>query len=123
MIGVKEFYNEISQNILINNNFKHYFTNSSFSAVFAEKFNRTKREIPKGSVFEKGDGNWIDVLSIITKRYNIPEHFSTELTPIKANFNKNERSFYQKLIGKRKNKTLTSSKRSRQNRRLKENFL
>ena len=44
--------------------------NSSCGAVFAEKFNRTIRDLLKKTVFEKGDGNWIDVLPTITKQYN-----------------------------------------------------
>ena len=34
-------------------------------AVFAERFNHTIRDLLKRVVFEKGDGNWIDVLSTI----------------------------------------------------------
>ena len=65
---VKEFYNNISQNFSNNINTKHYSRNSSFCAVFAEKFNRTVRNLLKRQVFEKGDSNWIDVLPGITKQ-------------------------------------------------------
>ena len=58
----KEFYNNIFQDFLNKNNIKLYSRNSSFGSVFAERFNRTIRDLLKRPVFEKGDGNWIDVL-------------------------------------------------------------
>ena len=67
MIEVKEFCNNIFQNFLDYNKIKLYSRNSSFGSVYAERFNRTIRDLPKTPVFEKGDGNWIDVLLIITK--------------------------------------------------------
>ena len=66
----EEFYNNIFQDFLNKNNIKLYSRNSSYGAVFAERFNRTKRDLLKRPVFEKGDGNWIVVLSTITKQYN-----------------------------------------------------
>ena len=66
----KEFYNNIFQDFLNKNDVKLYSRNSSYGAVFAERFNRTMRDLLKRPVFEKGDGNWIDVLPTITKHYN-----------------------------------------------------
>ena len=66
----KEFYNNILQDSLNKNNIKLYYRNSSYAAVFAERFNRTIRDLPKKIVFEKSDGNWIDILPTITKQYN-----------------------------------------------------
>ena len=63
----KGFYNNIFQDFLHKNNIKLYSRNSSYGAVFAERFNRTVRDLLKRPVFEKGDGNWIDVLPKITK--------------------------------------------------------
>ena len=63
----KEFYNNIFKDFLNKNNIKLYSSNSSYGAVFAERFNRTIRGLLKRPVFEKGDGNWIDVLPKITK--------------------------------------------------------
>ena len=60
----KEFYNNIFQDFLIKNNIKIYSRNTSLGAVFTERFNRTIRTLLKRPVFEKGDGNWIDVLPI-----------------------------------------------------------
>ena len=51
----KEFYNKIFQDFLNKNNIKLYSRNSSFGAVFAERFNRTIRGLLKKVVFEQGD--------------------------------------------------------------------
>ena len=70
--------------------------------LFAERLNRTNGEIPKRLGFEKGDGNWIDVLSVMTKQYNNRLHTSTELTPIHAGLKTNEGSAYKNLKKKEK---------------------
>ena len=86
----KEIYNIIFQDFLNENDIKLYSRNSSYGAVFAERFNRTIRNLLKRPVFEKGDGNWIDVLPKITKQYNNRIHSWTKLTPIQASLKKNE---------------------------------
>ena len=98
----KEFYNRIFQDLLDKNNIKMYSRNSSYGAVFAERFNRTIRDLLKKHVFEKGDGNWIDVLPTITKQYNNRIHSSTKLTPIQDSLKKNEGFVYKNLLDKRK---------------------
>ena len=98
----KEFYNIIFQDFLNKNDIKHYSRNSSYGAVFAERFNRTIRGLIKRPVFEKGDANWIDVLPIITKQYNDRIHSSTKLTPLQASLKKNEVYVYKNLLDKRK---------------------
>ena len=97
----KEFYNNIFENFLNNNNIKHYSRNTSLGAVFAERFNLTIRNLLKRPVFEKGNSNWIDVLPIITKQYNNRVHSSTKLTPIQASLKKNEGFVYKNLLDKR----------------------
>ena len=57
----KEFYNNIFQDFINKNNIKLYSRNSSYGVVFAERFNRTIRDLLKKVVFEQGDANWIDV--------------------------------------------------------------
>ena len=94
----KEFYNNIFQDFLNKNNIKHYSRNSSYGAVFAERFNRTIRDLLKKIVFEQGDGNWIDVLQTITKQYNNRVHSSTKLSPKDASLEKNEGYVYKKFI-------------------------
>ena len=98
----KEFYNNIFQDFLNKNDIKLYSRNSSYGAVFAERFNRTIRDLLKKIVFEQGDANWIDVLPTITKQYNNRIHSSTKLTPIQASMKKNEGFVYKNLLDKRK---------------------
>ena len=101
----REFYNNIFQDYLNKNNIKLYSRNSSYGAVFAERFNRTIRDLIKKIVFEQGDGKWIDVLPKITKQYNNRIHSSTKLTPIQASLKTNEGLVYKNLLDKRnKNK-------------------
>ena len=45
----KEIYKNICENFLNNNKIIHYSVNSSFGAVFAERFNRTIRDLVKSS--------------------------------------------------------------------------
>ena len=98
----RSFYNSIFQDFLNKNNIKLYSRNTSYGAVFAERFNRTIRDLLKKIVFEKGDANWIDVLPTITKQYNNRIHSSTKLTPIQASLKKNEGFVYKNLLDKRK---------------------
>ena len=98
----KEFYNNIFQDFLNKNDIKHYSRNSSYDAVFAERFNRTIRDLLKKIVFEQGDANWIDILQSITKQYNNRVHSSTKLSPKDASLKKNEGYVYKNLLDKRK---------------------
>ena len=98
----KEFYNNIFQDFLNKNNIKLYSRNSSYGAVFAERFNRTIRDLLKKIVFEQGDANWIDILPTITKQYNSRKHSSTKLSPKDASLKKNEGFVYKNLLDKRK---------------------
>ena len=101
----KEFYNNIFQDFLNKNNIKLYSRNSSYGAVFAERFNRTIRDLLKKIVSEQGDAKWIDILPTITKQYNNKVHSSTKLTPIQASLKKNEGYVYKILLDKRKKVT------------------
>ena len=98
----KEFYNNIFQDFLNKNDIKLYSKNSYLGAVFAERFNKTIRDLLKRPVFEKGESNWIDVLPKITKEYNNKIHSSTKLTPIQASLKKKEGFVYKNLLDKRK---------------------
>ena len=98
----KEFYNNIFQDFLNKNDIKLFSRNCSYGAVFAERFNRTIRDLLKRPVFEQGDSNWIDILPTITKQYNNKVHPSTKLTPIQASLKKNEGYVYKILLVKRK---------------------
>ena len=96
----KEFYNNIFQDFLNKNNIKLYSRNSSCGAVFAEKINRTIRDLLKKIVFEQGDANWVDILPTITKQYINKVHSSTKLTPLQASLETNEGFVYKNLIDK-----------------------
>ena len=98
----KEFYNNIFQDFLNKNDIKLYSRNSSYGAVFAERFNRTIRDLLKKIVFERGDANWIDILPTITKQYNNRIHSSTKFSPIQGSLKKNEGFVYKNLLDKRK---------------------
>ena len=98
----KEFYNIIFQDFLNKNNIKLYSRNSLYGAVFAERFNRTIRDLLKRPVFEQGDAKWIDILPTITKQYNNRIHSSTKLSPKDASLKKNEGFVYKNLLDKRK---------------------
>ena len=98
----REFYNNIFQDFLKKNNIKLYSRNSSFGSVFAERFNRTIRDLLKKIIFEQGDAKWIDILPTITKQYINRIHSSIKLTPIQASSKKNEGFVYKNLLDKRK---------------------
>ena len=97
----KEFYKNVFQDFLNENNIKLYSRNNSYGDVFAERFNRTIRDLLKKIVFEEGDAKWIDILPTITKQYNNRKHSSTKLTPIQASLKKNEGYVYKNLLDKR----------------------
>ena len=96
------YYKNNFQEILNKNNIIIYFWNSSYGAVFEERFNLTIRDLLKTSVFELDGGNWIDVLPAIKKQYNIRVHSLIMLTPIQASLKKNEEFLYKNLLDKRK---------------------
>ena len=98
----KEIYNNIFHDFLNHNNIKLYSINSSFGSVFAERFNRTIRDLLKKIVFEQSDAEWIEVLPTKTKQYNNRIQSSTKLTPIQASLKKNEGYVYNNLLDKRK---------------------
>ena len=70
--------------------------------MFAERFNRTIRDLLKKIVSEQGDAKWIDILPTITKQYNKRIHSLTKLTPIQPSLKENEGYVYKNLLDKRK---------------------
>ena len=98
----KEFYNGIFQKFLKNNNIKPYSRSSSIGAVFAERLNKSMRNLLKMFVFERGDANWIDALPTITKQCNNRIHSSTKLNRIQDSLKKNEGFVCNILLDKRK---------------------
>ena len=98
----KEIHNNIFQDFLKKNNIEIYSGNSSYGAVFAERFNRNIRDLLKKIVFEHGDANWIDISPTITKQYKNRVLSSTKLSPKDASLKKNEGYVYKNLLDKRK---------------------
>ena len=98
----KEFYNNIFQDFLIKNSIKIFSGKSLYDAVFAERFNRTIRDLLEKIVFEQGDAKWIDISPTITEQYNTEVPSSTKLTPIQGSLRKNEGFVYKNLLDKRK---------------------
>ena len=90
------------QNFLKNNNITPYSRNTYLGAVFAEKFNRTIRDLLRKPVFGKSESNCIDVLPTTTKRYSNRFHSSTKITPIEASLKQNEGYVYRNLLDKQK---------------------
>ena len=80
----KEIYNSIFPTWLNIIKIKNYSRNTSLGHVYAERSNRTNRDLLKRQVFLKGVSNWIDVLPRITKHNFIRVHSSTNLTPTKG---------------------------------------
>ena len=100
----KEFYNSVFLNFLKLKNIDLYSTFTDKGAVIAERVNKTIRNLLKKPVFERGDSKWIDLLPIITKKYNNTFHYSIKMTPNQASLVKNEDEVYNNLSDKRKKK-------------------
>ena len=98
----KEFANKIFETYLKSQNNKRYSRYTSKGAVFAERFNRTIRNLLKKPVFENGDANWIDIIDSIIKKYNNTVHSSTKMTPIQASKVTNQKKVLNNLQDKRK---------------------
>ena len=97
----KEFANKIFESYLSSQNIKRYSRYTSKGAVFAERLNRTIRNLLKKPVFENGDANWVDVLDSIINKYNNTIHTSTKMTPIKASKITNQKKVLNNLQDKR----------------------
>ena len=97
----KEFANKIFETYLKSQNIKRYSRYSSKGAVFAERFNRTIRNLLKKPVFENGDANWIDIIDSIIKKNNNTVHSSTKMTPIQASKVTNQKKVLNNLQDKR----------------------
>ena len=85
-----EYHSRIFRNLLDNINIEHYSRNSSLGAIFAERFNRTMKDLLQRPHFERRDGNRSDILPTISKQYNDRIHSSTNLPPGQVRFKKNE---------------------------------
>ena len=64
----REYVNKIFSDFLNNHNIKRYSRNTALGAVFAERFNRTIRNLLKKPVFEKGSADWLSELPSVIKQ-------------------------------------------------------
>ena len=97
-----EFYDSNFQNFLKNKSIINYSRNTSSGAVFAERFDKSIRNLLEKRVFWKRVATIVGMLPSKTKHYNYRIHSSTKLTPTKAGLKKNEGFFYKFLLDKRK---------------------
>ena len=90
----KEYVNKIFNEFLINHKIKRYSGNTALGAVFAERFNRTIRNLLKKPVFLAGEASWINELPSVINQYNNTIHHSIKMTPIQASKKANEKVVY-----------------------------
>ena len=97
----KEYVNKIFNELLNIHNIKRYSRNTALGAVFAERFNRTIRNLLKKPVFLKGNADWLSELPSVIRKYNNTIHHSTKMAPIQASKKSKERKVYTNLQDKR----------------------
>ena len=98
----KEYVNKIFSEFLNNHNIKRYSRNTAVGAVFAERFNRTLRNLLKKPIFLAGNADWLSEVSSVIKQYNNTIHHSIKMTPVQASKKANEKLVYSKLQDKRR---------------------
>ena len=98
----KEYVNKIFNEFLNNNKIKRYSRYTDKGAVFAERFNKTVRNLLKKPVFERGNADWLSELSSVVNEYNNTIHNSIKMTPVQASKKVNEKLVYSNLQDKRR---------------------
>ena len=98
----KEDVHKIFNELLNNQNIKRYSRYTDKGAVFAERFNRTTKNLLKKPVFLAGNADWSRELPSVIKKYNNTTHSSKNMTPIQASKKSNEKLVYSNLRDKRK---------------------
>ena len=96
-----EYVNKIFNEFLNNNNIKRYSGYTDKGAVFAERFNRTVRDLLKKPVFLKQNADWLSELPSVIKKYSDTVHNSTKMTPIQASKKSNEKLVSNNLQDRR----------------------
>ena len=97
----REYVNKIFKEFLNNRNIKRYSRNTALGALFAERFNRTIRNLLQKPVFLKGKADWLSEHSSVDKQYKNAIHSSTKMTPIQACKKVNEKEVYSNLQDRR----------------------
>ena len=98
----KEYLNKNFGELLNNHNIKRYSGKTALGAVFAERFNRTIRNLLKKPAFEKRRADWVSELPSVTEKYKDTIYSSTKMTPIQASIKSNEKLVYSNLQDKRR---------------------
>ena len=93
----KEYVNKIFNEFLNNNKIKRYSRYTDKGAVFAERFNRTIRNLLKKPVFLAGNADWLSELPSVIKQYNNTIHHSIKMTPIQTSKKSNQKLVYNNL--------------------------
>ena len=93
----KEYVNKIFNEFLNNNKIKRYSRYTDKGAVFAERFNRTIRNLLKKPVFLAGKADWVSELPSVIKQYNNTFHHSIKMKPIDASRKSNQKLVYNNL--------------------------
>ena len=93
----REYVNKIFNEFLNNHNIKRYSRNTTLGAVYAERFNRTIRNLLKKPIFEKGNANWLSELPSVIKQNNNTTHHSIKMTPVQASKKSNEKAVFDNL--------------------------
>ena len=101
----KENANTIFNVFLNNHSIKRYSRNTALGAVFAERFNRTIRNLLKKPVFLKGNADWLSELPSVIKQYSNTIDSSTKMTPIQASKKSKEKLVYSNLQDRRVRQT------------------
>ena len=80
----KEFVNNIFNEFLNSNIIKRYSRYTDKGAVFAERFNKTIRDILKKPELEKGNAEWLSEPPSVIKKYENKIHHSIKMSPIQG---------------------------------------
>ena len=80
---------------------KRYSHYTHKGAVFAERLNRSIRNLLKKPIFLAGNADWISELPSVIQQYNNTIHSSTKMTPIQASKKSNEKQVYSNLQDRR----------------------
>ena len=88
MIEVRNFITKYFKTSQIKTISKFILETQTLELFLQNALIRTIGDLLKRPVPEKGDGDWIYILPIITKHYNNQLHTSTKLTPIQASLKK-----------------------------------
>ena len=84
---------------------KRYKSDTKRTAVFAERFHRTIRDLVKEPVFEKVNAKWVDELPEVPQKYKKNIHSSTKTTPLQATIKSNQIELYNNIRNRREKKT------------------